>query len=328
MNILVVINDAFFSNKIKSIICEQDNDNNYIFLDSYSDAVEYLDNTEIKILITDAKINEHSGIELLEYARMTTEKIIKIVIADEKSLDILLEMINTEGIFKFILKPIHMVQEIMSPLYAAIEKAREIENADIIKLNNMNDNINYSRVINQVMPRIKHQDTSLLSWLRISELLFESNVRKKDLYLNKDNYSNYYRFFKNTLEKYFNIFLENESTLNDYLNEIIKEFHCRVKAERDIEIQNVSKLYCAFILSVILDFINIIIPDSECNVYLLKHDDKYLLEINRPLEDIDFKSLLINNAEVFELFKMIVKQNTSDVKMSYKDNFLKIKAMI
>ena len=76
------------------------------------------------------------------------------------------------------------------------------------------------------------------------------------------------------------------------------------------------------------DFINIIIPDSECNVYLLNHDDKYLLEINRPLEDIDFKSLLINNAEVFELFKMIVKQNTSDVKMSYKDNFLKIKAMI
>ncbi len=92
-----------------------------IFANSGKEAIEVLKRKETHVLVTDMRMPEMSGLELLKIVREKHPHIIRMILSGYADTDTLLASINQGEIFRFITKPWKSNEELKTIIRQAIE---------------------------------------------------------------------------------------------------------------------------------------------------------------------------------------------------------------
>jgi DNA-binding NtrC family response regulator len=94
---------------------------NLLFATSGKEALKILESNEVHVIVTDMRMPEMSGLELLRIVKEKYPKIVRLVLSGYTQVTTLLTAINQGEIFKFITKPWRLEEEFRSVLQQAID---------------------------------------------------------------------------------------------------------------------------------------------------------------------------------------------------------------
>jgi two-component system response regulator HupR/HoxA len=94
---------------------------NLLFATSGKEALKILESNEVNIIVTDMRMPEMSGLELLRIVKEKYPKIVRLVLSGYTQVTTLLTAINQGEIFKFITKPWRLEEEFKSVLQQAVD---------------------------------------------------------------------------------------------------------------------------------------------------------------------------------------------------------------
>jgi two-component system response regulator HupR/HoxA len=94
---------------------------NLLLATSGKEALKILENNEVHIIVTDMRMPEMSGLELLRIVKEKYPKIVRLVLSGYTQVTTLLTAINQGEIFKFITKPWRLEEEFKSVLQQAVD---------------------------------------------------------------------------------------------------------------------------------------------------------------------------------------------------------------
>jgi DNA-binding NtrC family response regulator len=92
-----------------------------LFANSGKKALEILEKKEVHVIVTDMRMPEMSGLELLKIVREKYPHIVRMVLSGYTQITTLLTAINQGEIFKFITKPWKLEEEFKSAVQQAID---------------------------------------------------------------------------------------------------------------------------------------------------------------------------------------------------------------
>ena len=92
-----------------------------LFANSGEEALEVLKNNEVHVLVTDMRMPEMSGLELLRIVKEEYPHIVRMVLSGYTQITTLLTAINQGEIYKFITKPWKLEEEFKPAVRQAIE---------------------------------------------------------------------------------------------------------------------------------------------------------------------------------------------------------------
>ena len=94
---------------------------NTLFASSGKEALEILKQKEVHIIVTDMRMPEMSGLELLRTVKQEYPHIVRMVLSGYTQVTTLLTAINQGEIFKFITKPWQLEEEFKPAIREAVE---------------------------------------------------------------------------------------------------------------------------------------------------------------------------------------------------------------
>ena len=94
---------------------------NTLFASSGKEALEILKREEVHVLVTDMRMPEMSGLELLRSVKQEYPHIVRMVLSGYTQVTTLLTAINQGEIFKFITKPWQLEEEFKPAVREAVE---------------------------------------------------------------------------------------------------------------------------------------------------------------------------------------------------------------
>ncbi len=94
---------------------------NTLFATSGKEAIEILQREEVHIIVTDMRMPEMSGLELLRIVKKDYPSIVRMVLSGYTQVTTLLTAINQGEIFKFITKPWQLEEEFKPAMREAVE---------------------------------------------------------------------------------------------------------------------------------------------------------------------------------------------------------------
>ena len=92
-----------------------------LFAESGKDALALLEENEVHIIVTDMRMPEMSGLDLLRIVKEKYPHIVRIVLSGYTQVTTLLTAINQGEIFRFITKPWKMEEEFKAVLKQAVD---------------------------------------------------------------------------------------------------------------------------------------------------------------------------------------------------------------
>ena len=92
-----------------------------IFANSGKEALEILQQEQVHVIVTDLRMPEMEGLELLKIVKQEYPHIIRLVLSGYVEIDNLLNAINKGEIFRFIKKPWKLDEELKTTVRQAIE---------------------------------------------------------------------------------------------------------------------------------------------------------------------------------------------------------------
>ncbi|MEF9437841.1 MAG: response regulator [Candidatus Mariimomonas ferrooxydans] len=92
-----------------------------LFANSGKEALEILKNNEVHVLITDMRMPEMMGLELLRIVKQQYPQIVRMVLSGYTQISTLLTAINQGEVYKFITKPWKLEEEFKPAIRQAIE---------------------------------------------------------------------------------------------------------------------------------------------------------------------------------------------------------------
>jgi two-component system response regulator HupR/HoxA len=92
-----------------------------LFAESGKDALTLLEENEVHIIVTDMRMPEMSGLDLLRIVKEKYPHIVRIVLSGYTQVTTLLTAINQGEIFRFITKPWKMEEEFKAVLRQAVD---------------------------------------------------------------------------------------------------------------------------------------------------------------------------------------------------------------
>ena len=92
-----------------------------LFAKSGKEALEILKQNEVHVLVTDMRMPEMPGLELLRIAKKEYPHIVRMVLSGYTQVTTLLTAINQGEIFKFITKPWQLEEEFKPAIQEAVE---------------------------------------------------------------------------------------------------------------------------------------------------------------------------------------------------------------
>ncbi len=98
-----------------------DEPDNTLFATSGKEALEILQREEVHIIVTDMRMPEMSGLELLRIVKKDYPSIVRMVLSGYTQVTTLLTAINQGEIFKFITKPWQLEEEFKPAIREAVE---------------------------------------------------------------------------------------------------------------------------------------------------------------------------------------------------------------
>ena len=104
-----------------------------LFAESGAEALKILAQQEVHILVTDMRMPEMTGLELLKIVKEQYPQIVRIVLSGYTQATTLLTAINQGEIFRFITKPWKMEEDFKPAIRQAIEHYnRELERSRLV----------------------------------------------------------------------------------------------------------------------------------------------------------------------------------------------------
>lgn len=94
---------------------------NTLFAKSGPEALEILEENEVHVIVTDMRMPEMSGLELLKIVKEKYPHIVRLVLSGYTQVGTLLTAINQGEIFKFITKPWKPETDFKSVIHQAVE---------------------------------------------------------------------------------------------------------------------------------------------------------------------------------------------------------------
>ena len=94
---------------------------NTIFANSGKEALDILKQKKVHVLVTDMRMPEMSGLELLKTVREKYPQIVRMVLSGYTQITTLLTAINQGEIYRYITKPWKLEEEFMPAVRGAIE---------------------------------------------------------------------------------------------------------------------------------------------------------------------------------------------------------------
>jgi DNA-binding NtrC family response regulator len=94
---------------------------NTLFATSGKEAIEILQREEVHIIVTDMRMPEMSGLDLLRIVKQDYPHIVRMVLSGYTQVTTLLTAINQGEIFKFITKPWQLEEEFKPAIREAVE---------------------------------------------------------------------------------------------------------------------------------------------------------------------------------------------------------------
>ncbi len=94
---------------------------NLLFAESGKEALEILEKNEVHVIVTDMRMPEMSGLQLLRIVKEKYPLIVRLVLSGYTQVSTLLTAINQGEIFKFITKPWKLEEEFKSVIAQAVE---------------------------------------------------------------------------------------------------------------------------------------------------------------------------------------------------------------
>lgn len=94
---------------------------NTLFASSGKEALEILKQKEVHIIVTDMRMPEMSGLDLLRTVKQEYPHIVRMVLSGYTQVTTLLTAINQGEIFKFITKPWQLEEEFKPAIREAVE---------------------------------------------------------------------------------------------------------------------------------------------------------------------------------------------------------------
>jgi DNA-binding NtrC family response regulator len=95
---------------------------NKLFATSGKEALELLKQNEVHVIVTDMRMPEMSGLELLKIVRREYPHIVRVVLSGYTQITTLLTAINQGEIFKFITKPWKLEEDFKGVVRESIER--------------------------------------------------------------------------------------------------------------------------------------------------------------------------------------------------------------
>ncbi len=92
-----------------------------LFAESGKEALEVLEKEEVHVIVTDMRMPEMSGLELLKIVKEKYPQIVRLVLSGYTQITTLLTAINQGEIFKFITKPWKLEEEFKCVIRQAVE---------------------------------------------------------------------------------------------------------------------------------------------------------------------------------------------------------------
>jgi len=94
---------------------------NSIFAGSGKKALELLESNDVQVLVTDMRMPEMTGLELLRIVKRYYPNIVRIVLSGYTQITTLLTAINQGEVYRFIIKPWKLEEEFKPAIRQAIE---------------------------------------------------------------------------------------------------------------------------------------------------------------------------------------------------------------
>ena len=117
--ILFVDDEEKLLSSLKRVLADEPY--NSLFAKSGKEALEILEREEVHIIVTDMRMPEMSGLELLRIVKKEYPHIIRLILSGYADIDTLLGAINQGEIFRFITKPWKINEELKTTIRQAIE---------------------------------------------------------------------------------------------------------------------------------------------------------------------------------------------------------------
>jgi len=92
-----------------------------LFASSGKEALKVIEQNEVHVLVTDMRMPEMGGLELLKIVKEKHPQIVRVVLSGYTQIGTLLTAINQGEIFKYITKPWKLEDEFKPSIVAAIE---------------------------------------------------------------------------------------------------------------------------------------------------------------------------------------------------------------
>jgi two-component system response regulator HupR/HoxA len=94
---------------------------NLLFAESGKEALALLEKNEVHVIVTDMRMPEMGGLELLKIVKVKYPNIVRLVLSGYTQVSTLLTAINQGEIFKFITKPWKLEEEFKGVIAQAVE---------------------------------------------------------------------------------------------------------------------------------------------------------------------------------------------------------------
>jgi len=94
---------------------------NCLFANSGKEALKMIDENQVHVLVTDMRMPEMGGLELLKIVKEKHPQIVRVVLSGYTQIGTLLTAINQGEIFKYITKPWKLEDDFKPSIMAALE---------------------------------------------------------------------------------------------------------------------------------------------------------------------------------------------------------------
>ncbi|MCP4259464.1 MAG: response regulator [Planctomycetes bacterium] len=104
-----------------------------LFAESGKEALEILSNKEVQVIVTDMRMSDMNGLELLKIVKKQYPHIVRIVLSGYTQVTTLLTAINQGEIFRYITKPWKLDEEFKPAVREAIDYYNLQNEHDMVK---------------------------------------------------------------------------------------------------------------------------------------------------------------------------------------------------
>lgn len=304
-----------------------------LYANSGKEAIEIMENEEIAVLVTDMRMPEMNGLELLQLVKEKYPNTLRIVLSGYAQISQVLATVNKVGVFKYIAKPWDLEDDFLVGIRQAVDYYNLQKINKELKIALEKKNILYKNMLKSFEDKKTELKSSFDNFIKLNQYfiksfsLLESKIGKNNVIIN--NYvtevNNFYAYYIDSILASKGEFdvdkISNELTSyieNEYSDKMINtEFYSSEK----FNIKGDYKLLCAVLIAIINSIVINYYTKNKINiVFVLGMEDikeEKVLTVYIKLKTTHSENINITHLNVLSAFlNELLKKTNGYIKCS------------